>query len=98
MSILPHETEIRGEWKLVGGRMEADANCRRIEALTSGPLRKVAMGPSGAWEVLYVDPADGRYWELTYPQGEMHGGGPPLLECISRDEARKKYGDGAVSS
>jgi hypothetical protein len=47
---------------------------------------------SGAWETLYRDPSDGRYWERTYPSGELHGGGPPALRCMTADEARRKYG------
>ena len=31
------------------------------------------------WITDYRDPRSGATWQLTYPQGEMHGGGPPLL-------------------
>jgi hypothetical protein len=68
------------------------------EWLTSERLRKMALSKKyGAWETLFEDPDDGRLWERTYPQGEMHGGGPPALRVISVDEARAKYdfsGDG----
>ena len=43
------------------------------------------------WQLLYRDPKDGRLWEQTSPQGEMHGGGPPRLAVISEEEARKRY-------
>jgi immunity protein 27 of polymorphic toxin system len=46
----------------------------------------------GCWSKLYLDPVDGGYWELTYPQSEMHGGGPPQLVHISADAAKIKYG------
>jgi hypothetical protein len=42
------------------------------------------------WNALYRDPNDCRYWELTYPEGELHGGGPPQLRCLTADEARQK--------
>jgi len=37
------------------------------------------------WDVLYLDPADGRYWERILPSSEMHGGGPA-------DFAKHKFG------
>lgn len=72
--------------------MEADENCRRIEELTQVYLHEVARDESG-WDVLYIDSADGRFWELTYPDSESHGGGPPRLAWLSRDQAKEKYGD-----
>jgi hypothetical protein len=44
------------------------------------------------WTVLYLDAKDGRYWELSYPQSGLHGGGPPRLCVISRDDVCAKYG------
>lgn len=88
------ETEIRGTWTFRNGQSEGDESCARIEALTSGHLREVTRDPSG-WDILYIDPDDGRFWELIYPQSEMHGGGPPLLRCLSKDEVREKYGETA---
>ena len=51
---------------------------------------------SAGWETLYRDPRDGRLWELTYPQSEMHGGGPRRLHVLSRDEAAAKYEHAAI--
>jgi hypothetical protein len=85
------EKEVRGTWKIVGARIEADENCSRIRKLTQSHLHEVARDESG-WDLLYVDPSDGRYWELTYPDSHLHGGGPPKLTCISREHARSKYG------
>ena len=48
----------------------------------------------GAWETLFRDPDDGRYWERVYPQGDLHGGGPPQLQVIDEAEAKRKYGIG----
>jgi hypothetical protein len=69
----------------------ADATCRRIEQLIKDQLQKIGTDISG-WEPLYRDPTDDRFWELTFPQGEMHGGGPPRLAWISHENARQKYG------
>ena len=92
MKLEPGEKIVRGQWKLVEGKMEADECCRRIEDLTQRYLHEVSRDESG-WDTLYVDPSDGRYWELTYPDSASHGGGSPILACLSRDEARRKYGD-----
>lgn len=93
MKIRPDEVELRGEWRTVAGTVEADETCRRIEALTSTVLHEMARDSSG-WDALYVDPEDGRYWELIYASSEWHGGGPPILTCISKQEASEKYGVG----
>jgi hypothetical protein len=84
--ILPHETEIVGGWFLDGTQMKADAAAQRIESLIDGHLVEVGRPPDG-WSVLYKDPDDNRYWQLTYPNSSLHGGGAPRLEVISRDQA-----------
>lgn len=66
-------------------------DAKRIHVLTRSHLAEVARDASG-WNVLYRDPLDGRYWEMTYPHGEMHGGGPPRLLCLALDDARERYG------
>jgi hypothetical protein len=43
------------------------------------------------WDALYADPATGKFWELTYPQSHLHGGGPRQLSEISSSAARVKY-------
>jgi hypothetical protein len=90
MTIRPDENEIRGAWIIRNGRAEADQTCRRIEQLLEY-LREAGRDSSG-WDVLYVDPSDGRYWELIYPDSQLHGGGPPTLRNLSEAAARKKYG------
>jgi hypothetical protein len=96
MIIDPNETEIRGGWVLVGSKMEADANARRIEELVHKHLREVGRDPSG-WDALFVDPKDGRFWELVYLESESPGGGPPLLKNLSVAAARAKYGDASIA-
>jgi hypothetical protein len=51
----------------------------------------------GGWEQLYRDPRDGRYWELTFPHGSLHGGGHRQLSRLSSHEAQTRYGIGADS-
>jgi hypothetical protein len=82
--LLPSEIE------LFAPRSEPTAS--RIGWLTSEVLVLVARSEDG-WDALYRDPADGRYWEHTYPQSELHGGGPPRLAAVSIEYATSKYPD-----
>jgi hypothetical protein len=90
MQIRPQETELQGRWESIGGTIQADAVATRIKKLTDTYLAKIAVSESG-WETLYRDPTDLRLWELTYPQSEMHGGGPLMLRYLSIEEAEAKY-------
>lgn len=90
MEILPDETAMTGSWEYVNGGMREDAILRRIHALVQGHLQRVAGTPSG-WDTLYRDPRDGRYWELSYPYGQMHGSGPASLRVLDPASARDKY-------
>ena len=86
------ETDLVGKWVLDGGRMIGDPVEERISQLVGHELQKIAISPvSGAWETLYRDALDGRYWELTYPHGEIHGGGPKRLTNLSAAAATAKY-------
>lgn len=91
MKLAPHESLLKGAWITVGNRTEACEVCKRIQALTESWLLKRATDVSG-WHVLYSDPQDGRLWELSYPEGGTHGGGPPQLQVVDRDEAVRRYG------
>jgi hypothetical protein len=53
-------------------------------------LEKLGHDPSG-WEALYRDALTGALWEVTYPQGWMHGGGPRRMSKISLSDASVKY-------
>jgi hypothetical protein len=48
------------------------------------------------WTTLYFDPRDSSYWELTYPQSHMHGGGPPQLIQIEKATAKELYPQAAI--
>jgi hypothetical protein len=95
MKLQPDETKLVGQWlPAKDGQMRADSTSERISWLTSYHLRKISVDKRwGAWETLFQDPDDGRYWEQTYPQSELHGGGPPSLQLLTRQEARAKYGN-----
>jgi hypothetical protein len=45
----------------------------------------------GNWTILYRDPSNGGLWEVFYPHGEMHGGGPRDLRSITPAQAANDY-------
>ena len=83
--------ELIGEWQVVGERVEANDSCRKI-AEELPRLTRLATAEAG-WSTLYRDPADSRLWELTYPESELHGGGPPMLRVLQVGSAEDKYGN-----
>ena len=90
MKILNNETKITGGWTNLNGKVQKDEATVRIEWLINNKLQKIAQDTSG-WDILYLDPNDNRLWELTYPDSELHGGGPPTLSFISSAAAKIKY-------
>jgi hypothetical protein len=95
MELQPDEIVLTGNWLVEGGSVTADDVCRRIEWLIESRLEHLAADSSG-WDTLYRDPRDGRLWEHTYSQGEMHGGGPPQLKVVSPENAAAKYRVGSA--
>lgn len=63
---------------------ELDEVGKRIEYLIANFLIKVDSDESG-WFVLYKNPIDNKYWELSYPDSELEGGGAPTLRVIDLD-------------
>jgi hypothetical protein len=91
-ALRPEESDLVGAWIVINGRMEGDTTCKRIDWLLQHHLRKIATDPkSGGWTTLFQDPNDGRFWERTFPHGEMQGGGPHRLALLSTDEVRIRY-------
>ena len=87
----PEERELVGGWVGRDGARTLDDVDRRIFWLVT--RRLVPRGIAhGGWEQLYQDQRDGRYWELSFPEGSLHGGGPRRLKCITADIARERYG------
>ncbi|CAH1673588.1 MULTISPECIES: Imm27 family immunity protein [unclassified Chelatococcus] len=63
---------------------------RRISYLTQEYLSKIAVSECG-WSLLFRDPSDGRFWELTHPYGELEGGGARRLSVIRSEDAAGRY-------
>ncbi len=90
MQLSIKEERLVGQWIYENGSVHKDEMSKRIEWLINNQLKRIGTDKSG-WDVLYIDPADNRLWELIYPESEMQGGGPPNLICISKEEAKHKY-------
>lgn len=78
------------ELKYNNGHIEEDFIAKRIALLVKGYLVKMKTNNSG-WNTLYVDPADNRLWELSYPNSELNGSGDPCLTYIKKEDASSKY-------
>jgi len=86
----PEETQLVGKLLRVDSRLIENETSKRIKWLIQNHLKKITQDSTG-WIVLFEDPNDKRYWELSYPESELHGGGQPMLTNISEQEARSKY-------
>ena len=86
------EIELVGRWVSAAGQVVADDVCRRIDHLIENHLVLLGQSVDG-WDTLYRDPTDGRLWERSFPESQMHGGGPPLLRMLDHDAATQKYGE-----
>jgi hypothetical protein len=88
-----HEEDLVGQWIMEDGKVVGDVTCQRIDWLIAHRLTKLGNSlQGGGWETAYEDPTDGRIWEKTYPQGAMHGGGPPRLRVLTADDFQRRYG------
>jgi Immunity protein 27 len=84
------ETVLIGSWELVSGVMKQDSVSDRIQWLTDSCLIQESVDGEN-WSALYIDPEDGRHWELSYPQSHLQGGGPPTLKVIAADSVKQGY-------
>jgi hypothetical protein len=89
--------ELVGNW-IVGpfGRVTRDDAEQRIWDAVHNRLRKIGVR-GGGWTTLYQDPFDKTFFELSFPQGEMHGGGPAKLTRIDIEQVHEFYPDVTLS-
>lgn len=88
----PAETSLIGSVRVVNGEVLRDPVYERIEQLVDEYLVRIGRNRAGD-AVLFCDPGDRRLWVLTYPQFEYHGGGPPRLDQVTREEATRRFGE-----
>jgi hypothetical protein len=85
-----NESTLLEEWVVNGSNISRGDVGERIDWLLENGLEKIAVDSSG-WSSLYVDTGDRRMWELTYPQSEMPGGGPRLLQMVTLEDAKRRF-------
>lgn len=91
MKIEKDENCIQGKFVFINGKIELNDDGKRIEYLITHYLKKIKSDKSG-WFILYQDELDGKYWELSYPESELQGGGVPKLQKVDNDsDINKKY-------
>jgi hypothetical protein len=74
--------DLADHWIMRGSRMSNEGDAAKIDGLLSKELVEVAATDDG-WRKLYRHRATGNFWELSYPQSEMHGGGPRRLRELA---------------
>ena len=88
--LAPGERLLDGAWTNGPGSAHDEVD-RRIFWLVTRRLTLLGVA-EGGWRQLYRDPRDGRVWELTFPRGSLHGGGPRRLENVAPLVAADRYG------
>ncbi|MBL4788999.1 MAG: hypothetical protein JKY60_08080 [Kordiimonadaceae bacterium] len=73
--------KITGTWVIENGQVRGDEACDKIKSMLDSELEEIA-AKDGGWTKLYRD-KENMFWEFSYPQSYMHGGGPPQLERLS---------------
>jgi hypothetical protein len=85
--------ELMGRWVVdPKGNVVADELEEQIQEIVRDHLTRIGDRENG-WTTLYRNPSDGSYWELTFPESQLQGGGPSKLTRIAADHIRKLYPD-----
>jgi hypothetical protein len=50
---------------------------------------KLDLVRNGDWAILYRHRETGDLWDITFPHGEMHGGGPQRLRLLNHRDPSK---------
>jgi len=83
--------ELVGGWIVdPTGRLVGDEVEQLIWEAVRNHFTRVGERDSG-WITLYQDSSNGSHWELTFPQSEMHGGGPAKLTRIAAENIPQLY-------
>lgn len=83
-------TYLEGKIIFNNGKIELDKTGKRIEFLIRNDLIKIDSDSSG-WFILYQDKNDKRYWELSYPNSDIQGGGNPVLKNVNYEDIIDRY-------
>lgn len=75
--------ELTDVLKFHDGRVRAAGDARLIDDLLK---HKLVEARRDNWAILYRHKQPGEFWDLTYPQGGMHGGGPRRLRMVTNPD------------
>ena len=75
------ENILRGTWIEREGEVTEDETCKMINHLIDQVFSLIEVNTED-WQAIYQNPHDESLWRLSYPNSELHGGGPPMLERI----------------
>ena len=73
--------DLRDVWYSEDGKTTARGDAAAIDEMLSTKLEKIRTEENG-WIVIYRHRDTNQLWELSYPQSELHGGGPRRLRLI----------------
>jgi hypothetical protein len=79
----------RSDRKVGAGKWRSPSGCH-LQANRMADDRVFGKIAAGNWTILFRDPEDDRYWELTYPKGELQGAGPQRLTALSPEKAHAR--------
>jgi Immunity protein 27 len=75
--------ELNDVWSIENGRVVPRGDAAAISEMLEQKLEKVRVGESG-WISVYRHRETGQLWELSYPQGELQGGGPRRWRLLTQ--------------
>lgn len=73
--------DLRDIWHLEDGKVAARGDAAAIDEMLATKLEKLRT-EEGGWIVIFRHRDTNQLWELSYPQSELHGGGPRRLRMI----------------
>lgn len=73
--------DLRDIWHSEDGKMTARGDAAVIDDMLATKLEEIKVDPVN-WIVIFRHRYTSQLWELSYPQSEMHGGGPRRLRLL----------------
>ena len=73
--------DLRDVWCFENGKMTVRGDAAAIDGMLAKKLDKIKVDPIN-WIVIFRHRDTNQLWELSYPQSELHGGGPRRLRLL----------------
>ena len=78
---MPEHSELNDVWSFENGQMVARGDAAVIDDMLANHLEQIRT-EEGGWTIIFRHRQTGQLWELSYPRGETHGGGPRCLRLL----------------